>query len=131
MLTPIWSIEHVYSRPAALSLFHRFQYLSVLSNARNQYLSKCSFPNVQGEVYLLLPCPQPAVLHPCTRPSVNVFLKSWLLKTASPMGIGLRPVLRIFGSHAKDYVNHFTFWCRRHDFVVCVFLNVFNHMYAI
>ena len=72
-----------------------------------------------------------AVLHPCTRPSANVLLKSWLLKTASPMGIGLHPVLRIFGSCAKDYVNRFTFWCRHHDFVVCVFLNVFNHMYAI
>ena len=131
MLTPIWFIEHVYSHPAALSLFHRFQYLSVLSNVQDQYLSKCSLPNVQGEVYLSLPCPQLAVLHPCTRPSANVLLKSWLLKTASPMGIGLHPVLRIFGSCAKDYVNRFTFWCRHHDFVVCVFLNVFNHMYAI
>ena len=131
MLTPIWSIEHVYSHPAALSLFHRFRYLSVLSNAQDQYLSKCSLPNVQGEVYLSLPCPQPAVLHPCMCPSANMFLKSWLLKIASPMGIGLCPVLRIFGSRAKDYMNHFTFWCQRHDFMVRVFLNVFNHMYAI
>ena len=121
----------MYSHPAALSLFHRFWYLSVLSNAQDQYLSKCSLPNVQGEVYLSPLHPQPAVLHPCMCSSVNVFLKSWLLKTASSMGIGLHPVLRIFESCAKDYMNCFTFWCRRHDFMVCVFLNVFNHMYAI
>src|SRR5271168_3888140 len=47
-----WSLEHVYSRPDALSVLHRFCHLSVLSNAWDQYLSERSLPNVQGVVCL-------------------------------------------------------------------------------
>src|SRR5271168_477582 len=53
------------------------------------------------------------------------------LKTASPTAIGLHPVLRIFGTHVKVVVNRFFFWCRHREFVVHVFLNVIDHVYAI
>src|SRR5271168_1897502 len=82
-----WSLEHVYSQPAALSALHRFRHLSVLSNARDQYLSESSLPNVQGVVCLSMPCSQPAVLHFYTRPFATVFTNS-RLKTASPVSIG-------------------------------------------
>jgi len=130
VLTALWSIEHACSCPANLSVL---RYLSpVLSNAQDQYLSKSSLPNAQGVLYLSLLCPQPAVLRPCTHPSepLNTFTSSWL-KTASPAGIGLHPVMRIFASLAKYYVDHFTFRYQRYEFVVRVFLNFFNHVYAI
>lgn len=142
MLTPVWSLEHVYNRPAALSVLHRFRYLSVLSNAWDQFVSRNSLPNVQGDVCLSPPCPRPvfcscsrpsvlfnarnqclsqnslpnvpcpqlAVFFPCPCPSANIFTSSWL-KMASPAGIGFHPVLRIFVSFAKDYLNHFVFRC--------------------
>jgi hypothetical protein len=53
------------------------------------------------------------------------------MASGSRAGIGFHPVLRIFGSFVKDYVRLFTFRCRRYVFVVHVFLNMFNHMYAI
>jgi hypothetical protein len=80
-----WSLEHVYSRPAALSALHRFRHLSVLSNARDQYISESSLPNVQGVVCLSTPCSQPAVLRFYTRPFATVFTNS-RLKTASLHG---------------------------------------------
>ena len=125
-----WSLEHVYSRPAALSALHRFRHLSVLSNARDQYFSESSLPNVQGVVCLSTPCSQPAVLHFYTRPFATVFTNS-RLKTASPASIGLHPVLRIFGTHVKVVVNRLFFWCRHREIVVHVFLNVIDHVYAI
>ena len=132
MLTALWSVEHACSRPATLSVWHRFRYLSVLSYVQDQYLSKSSLPNAQGVLYLSPLCPQPAVLRPCTHPSesLNMFTSSWS-KTISPAGIGLHLVIRIFASVAKYYVGHFTFRCQRYEFVVRVFLNFFNHVYAI
>ena len=131
MLTGLWSVEHAHSRPATPSVLHRFRYLSVLSNAQDQYLSKSSLPHAQGVLYLSLLCPRPAVLRPCTHPSEfpNIFTSSWL-KAASLAGIS-HPVIRIFGSFAKYYLDHFTFRCRRYEFVVRVFVNFFYHMYAI
>ena len=120
----------MYSRPAALSALHRFRHLSVLSNARDQYLSESSLPNVQGVVCLSTPCSQPAVLRFYTCPFATVFTNS-RLKTASPTAIGLHPVLRIFGTHVKVVVNRFFFWCRHREFVVHVFLNVIDHVNAI
>src|SRR6202522_866843 len=125
-----WSLEHVYSWPAALSALHRFCHLSVLSNARDQYFSESSLPNVQGVVCLSTPCSQPAVLHFYTRPFATVFTNS-RLKTASPVSIGLHTVLRIFGTHVKVVVNRLFFWCRHREIVVHVFLNVIDHVYAI
>ena len=122
----------MYRRPAALSIFHRYRYLSVLSNAQDHQLSKCSLPNVREVVSLSLPCPEPVVLSTCqcTRSSANVFAYTWS-RTAFPAGMGLHPTLRIFGSIVKYHVSRFTSWCRRHDFVVHIFLNMFNHVYAI
>src|SRR5271168_3924541 len=37
-------------------------------------------------------------------------------------------LFRIFGSFAKDYTKHFTFRCKRPEFIMCVFLNMFNHI---
>lgn len=110
MLTFLWSIELAYSHPAALSVLHRFQYLPVLSNEQNQFLSKGSLPNVHGVDYLSLPCPQPGVLRPSVLPSesLNPFTRSWL-KTASPAGLVPHPVIRIFVSLARDYVSRFAF----------------------
>ena len=78
MLTALWSVEHACSRPATLSVWHRFRYLSVLSYVQDQYLSKSSLPNAQGVLYLSPLCPQPAVLRPCTHPSesLNMFTSS-------------------------------------------------------
>ena len=173
MLTSVWSIEHVYNCPAALSVLHHFRYISVLSKAWDQYPSTNSLPNVQGEVYLSLPCPQPAVFcphtclsvlsnaqdrhlstdtlpnvqgevylslpcpqlavfRPCMCPSTNIFTGSRLkMASGSPAGVWFHLLFRIFGSFSKDYMKHFTFGCRHPEFIVCVFLNMFNHMYAI
>ena len=134
MLTPLCSIEpeHVYTRrsPAALSVLHRFRYLLVLSNAQDPIFSKSSLPNVRGVFSLSPPRHQPAVLHPSTRPSANMFTNS-RLKRASSMGIGVHSILRILGSLIKDRVNLFIHRLRRYEFVVRVSWNVFNHVYAI
>src|ERR1700678_214439 len=98
-----WSLEHVYSRPAALSVLHHFRHLSVLSNAQDQYLSESSLPNVQGVVCLSTPCSQPAVLHFYMRPFATVFTNS-RLKPSSHVSMGLHPVLRIFGTHVQVVV---------------------------
>ena len=71
----------------------------------------------------LFPLSQPAVLCPSTCPSVNVFTS---LKMASSAGI-----FRISGSLAKDHVDRFTSGHHHHESVVSVFLNIFNHVYAI
>ena len=130
MLTLLWSIEDMCACPAAWYVFHRFPYLSVPSNARIPIFSKLesSLPNVQGEVYFLLPCPQPAVSRLCTRPSSVVFTSpSW--KMASP-ATGVQPILRKFGSLVNVYVRRFLFRLRLHEeFIVRAFLNVFNHVY--
>ena len=110
----------------------RFRYPSILSNAQDHYLSKSSLPSVQGVVYLSPPCPQLAVLRPCTHlsESPNMFRTFWS-NTASLVGMGLHPVNIFFGSRARDYVNRFNFRCRHYEFLVRVFLNMLNHVYAI
>ena len=110
-----------YNHPVALSVLHRFQYLSVLSNAQDQYTSR-PLPNVQDVAYLSPPCLQPAVLRPCMRlyESLNIFAKSWLKVTS----LGLHRVV-------LAYVNRSTFRCRHYEFIIRVFLNMFDHVYAI
>jgi hypothetical protein len=119
----IWSLEHVYTHPAALSVLHRFRFLSVLSNVQDPILPKSSLPNVQGVVDLSPRCHYPAVLCPCVCPSANLFAYAGL-KIAPPVRIGLHPLLRIVGSLARDYVNHLY---RRHEIA---FLNLFKYVYA-
>src|ERR1700678_4620140 len=90
-----WSLEHVYSRPAALSALHCFRHLSVLSNAREPYLSESSLPNVQGVVCLSTLCSQLAVLldwprfsartpRTCTEPAPNLRLSVRCSYPAAP-----------------------------------------------
>jgi hypothetical protein len=80
MLIHHWFID-AYNDPVAPYVLRGFQleYLSVLSNAQDQYLSKI-FLRVQGVVYLSQLCPQTAVLRPrtCLSESLNMFASSLL-----------------------------------------------------
>ena len=145
MLTSISSTEHMYTRPAALSVLHPFRYLSVLSNVQDLIRSTSSLPNardvvncknslsnVRGDVHFLPRCHQPAVLCHCVlvRPSACLFTTS-ALKTAPPVSIGVHPILRIVGSLVRDYVNHFVRWHRHLDIVAHTFLISFRHVYTV
>ena len=123
----------MYTPPAVLSVLRRFSYLCVLSNAQDSNFFKCSLlPNVQGEVHLSLPCPQPAVLRPCTRPSAIMFTTSWLKMTSESLASGVHPKLRNFSSLVNVYVKHFLFMLRaREGFLERAFQNAFNNVYAI
>ena len=120
----------MYTRPAALSVLHRFCFLLVLSNVHDPILSKSSLPNVQGVLYLSPWAPQPTVLCSCLCPSLKLFACS-RLKLASPVSIGFHPLLRIVDSLARDYMNRLALWYRHHGNIVCGFLNLFKHMYTV
>ena len=123
----------MYSRPAAVSVLHRFRFLSVLSNVHDPILSKSSLPNVQGVVNLSPRCHQTAVLSPFVRPSENLFACSGI-KIAPPLrpvSTGLHPLLRIVSSLARDYMNRLALWYRCQEIVVRPFLNLFKHVYIV
>lgn len=123
----------MYSHPAAVSVLHRFCFLSVLSNVHDPILSKSSLPNVQGVVNLSPRCHQMAVLSPFVHPSENLFACSGI-KIAPPLrpvSTGLHPLLRIVSSLARDYMNRLALWYQCQEIVVRPFLNLFKHVYIV